>query len=427
MRIALAAEGTRGDIHPMIGLGVALRAEGHDLVLCCPPDFAEAARQHGLEHRTVGRSVREYLSGKAHVFHGGPIAVLREMQDYGNTILESQFAALPEAVRGAELVVAGGVQVAARSAAELCGVPYRYVAYCPAILPSTAHAPAFLPLALPRGANRAAWWLLRKGFNLTLRGALNGYRRALGLAPAADLFDHFVGERPVLAADRVLAPLPADLGFPVEQVPCLHLFDEREPLPAKLESFLASGPPPVYLGFGSMTDPDPRATTAQLLEAIAASGQRALLGSGWAGIGEGPLPEGVMTIGSVSHASLFSRCAAVVHHGGAGTTTTAARAGVPQVVVPHVLDQFYWAQRVTALGIGVMAGRRRGLGVGALAEAIRAVAGNELVEERARELGARLREERAARGALTRWLGGAGQAPARQVFVARHSGRSDPG
>jgi len=404
MRIALAAEGTRGDIHPMVGLGVALRAEGHDPVLCCPPDFADAAREHGLEHRTVGRSVREYLAGKAHIMHGSPLAVLREMQEYGSTILDGQFAALPEAVRGADLVVAAGVQAAARSAAEVCGVPYRYVAYCPAILPSGEHAPAFLPLALPRWANRSAWWLLRAGFNLALRGGLNGYRRALGLAPARDLFEHFIGERPLLAADRTLAPLPTDLVLPVEQVPCMHLFDEREPLPAKLESFLASGPPPVYLGFGSMTDPDPRTTTAQLLEAIAASGQRALLGSGWAGIGEGPLPEGVMTIGSVSHASLFPRCAAVVHHGGAGTTTTAARAGVPQVVVPHVLDQFYWAARVRALGIGVTAGRRRGLGVGALAGAIRAVVGNELVEERARELGARLREERAAPGAITRWL-----------------------
>jgi vancomycin aglycone glucosyltransferase len=404
MRIALAAEGTRGDIHPLIGLGVALRAAGHDPVVCCPPDFAEEVRAHGLEHRTVGRSVRDYFAMRAHVVHGGAFGVLREVQDYGRVILEAQFAALPDAVRGAELVVAAGVQVAARSAAELCGIPYRYVAYCPAILPSAEHAPAFLPLALPRWANRSAWRLLRGGFNLALRGALNGYRRALGLAPVRDLFAHFLGERPLLAADRALAPLPADVAAPIEQIPSLHLHDDGAPLPPKLESFLAAGPPPVYLGFGSMTDPDPRATTAQLVEAVTAAGRRALLGSGWAGLGEGPLPEGVLAIGPVPHASLFPRCAAVVHHGGAGTTTTAARAGVPQVVVPHVLDQFYWAGRVAALGIGVTAGRRRGLAPGALAEAIRAVAGNELVEERARELGARLRAERAAPGAVTRWL-----------------------
>jgi vancomycin aglycone glucosyltransferase len=44
--------------------------------------------------------------------------------------------------------------------------------------------------------------------------------------------------------------------------------------------------------------------------------------------------------------------AAVVHHGGAGTTTTAARAGAPQVVIPQMADQPYFAGRVADLGIG---------------------------------------------------------------------------
>lgn len=407
MRIVLTADGTRGDIHPLLALGGTLQAAGHDPVLCCPPDFAGAAREHGIEHRPVGRPVREYLSERAHVMHGHAVAVLRETSSYSRRMLEAQFAALPAATRGADLVVAGGVAAAARSVAELHGVPYRYVVYCPAILPSAEHAPAFLPVRLPRWAHRPAWGLLRAGFNLTLRPALDGYRRALGLPPAGDLVAHFLGERPVLAADRALAPLPADLAG-LEQVPCLHGFDPHEPLPAKLEHFLAAGPPPVYLGFGSMTDPDPRATTAQLLDAIAAAGQRALIGSGWAGLGEGALPEGVLAIGSVPHASLFPRCAAVVHHGGAGTTTTAARAGVPQIVVPHVLDQFYWAGRVTALGIGLAAGRRRGLASSALAEAIRVVVDNEILAERARELGARLRAEYAAGGSALRWLLGDG-------------------
>jgi vancomycin aglycone glucosyltransferase len=406
MRIALAAEGTRGDVHPMIALGAALRAEGHDAFVCSPPDFADAARAAGVPHRTVGLPVREYLTRRAHTLHGGALVVLRELERYGHTILEGQFAALPDAVRGTDLVVAGGVQVAAHSAAERAGVPYRYVAYCPAILPSAEHPPAFLPVGgrSPR-RNRLMWSVLRVALNATVRRSLNGYRRALGLAPARDLFEHLVGERVVLAADRALAPAPADLAFPCDQVPCLHPFDDREPLPAKLEEFLAGGPPPVYLGFGSMTDPDPRATTARLVEAVTAAGHRALLAEGWAGLGGGPLPEGVLPIGTVSHASLFPRCAAVVHHGGAGTTTTAARAGVPQIVVPHLLDQFYWAGRVTALGIGVAAGQRRRLEAPALAEAIRAVVGNEWLEERARELGAQLRAEQARAGVVDRLLG----------------------
>jgi len=42
----------------------------------------------------------------------------------------------------------------------------------------------------------------------------------------------------------------------------------------------------------------------------------------------------------------------VIHHGGAGTTTVAARAGAPQLIVPQIGDQPYWAGRVRDLGIG---------------------------------------------------------------------------
>ena len=67
--------------------------------------------------------------------------------------------------------------------------------------------------------------------------------------------------------------------------------------------------------------------------------------------------------GPLSHPQLFPRCAAVVHHGGAGTTTTAARAGTPQIIVPHVMDQFYWADRVRLLGLGPTDLPRRNLDV----------------------------------------------------------------
>jgi UDP:flavonoid glycosyltransferase YjiC (YdhE family) len=141
-----------------------------------------------------------------------------------------------------------------------------------------------------------------------------------------------------------------------------------------------------------MTDPDPVRTTRRLFEAIGQLGCRALISRGWAGLGDGPLPEGVMIIDPVPHASLFPRLSCVVHHGGAGTTHTAARAGVPQILIPHVLDQFYFARRVAALGIGPPAIPRRKLQVGRLVETLRATLDNELLVERAQELAAQLAE-----------------------------------
>jgi sterol 3beta-glucosyltransferase len=117
---------------------------------------------------------------------------------------------------------------------------------------------------------------------------------------------------------------------------------------------------------------------------------------GWAELGGGALPEGVMRVGGVSHPALFQRIAAAVHHGGAGTTTTAARAGVPQILVPHLLDQHYWAQRVQLLGIGPPPVRRRALTSDVLADTITATLDNELVAERAQLLGRRLRKSAGA-------------------------------
>ena len=161
--------------------------------------------------------------------------------------------------------------------------------------------------------------------------------------------DHVFTDHPWLAADPVLGPWqePADLD--VVQTGAWILPDER-PLPAELEAFLDAGTPPVYVGFGSMRAPKDVARVA--IEAIRAQGRRALVARGWADLALIDDRDDCFAVGEVNQQALFRRVAAVVHHGGAGTTTTAARAGAPQVVVPQMADQPYWAGRVADLGIG---------------------------------------------------------------------------
>ncbi len=391
MRIALAVEGTRGDIHPMLALGTSLLARGHEVLVLAPPDFAEAAQTQGMEFRAVGTSVRAYLTAHARALVGGPLKALREGTRYVRTCIEAQFRCLPRAVEGVDRIFGAGVQMAGPSVAELYGIPYRYLIYCPALLPSDEHPPILLPAqSMPRWANAVSWRLAIAVQDGLLGRLINRERAQLGLAPILHTYPHLLTRRPVLAADAELAPCPAARGYHVEQIRCLHPM-HGPPLPLKLESFLDQGPPPVYLGFGSMTDPDPETTTRALLSGLLRHGCRALIGQGWAGLGDGPLPEGVMAIGAVSHAQLFPRLAAVVHHGGAGTTTTAARAGVPQIVVPHLLDQFYWARRVSLLGLGPPAIPRKHLSGQRLLDVLGMTLGNETLSERARELGARLR------------------------------------
>ncbi|MFQ5416477.1 MAG: glycosyltransferase [Myxococcota bacterium] len=390
MRVAIVVEGTRGDVHPMLALGRSLMSAGHAVRLCAPPDFEDVVRAEGMDFVALGVNIREFIDVSAEALHSGGLQFGREMTRYGRISLKSQFEVLPGATADADRVFAAGTILGAASAAELHGTPFRYVIYTPALLPSAEHTPAVFPFQVSsRRVNRALWWLAARMMNGIARGDLNRERRALGLPPVRDVMRHVMGERPILAVDHALAPPLSDCAVPHDRIRCLHPLD-GEPLPEKLESFLGQGPPPVYLGFGSMPDPKPGETTRRLLDAIAQIGCRALISKGWAGLGGSPLPHGVLAIDPVSHASLFPRVAAVVHHGGAGTTHAAARAGVPQIVIPHVLDQFYFGRRVFALGIGPRPIPRRQLTPEQLADTVRATLDNELATERARDLRERL-------------------------------------
>lgn len=392
MRILLSPEGTRGDVYPLLALGEICREAGHQILLCAPPNFEGVARARGFGFHSSRIDVESALTDHAAGVVNGGMALARAQRVLMRRLLAQSFDTVIAAAAGADMIVASGVSLAATTAAELHAIPHRYVAYCPALLPSKEHAPALLPAAgLPGWAYPLAWRCVPLLLRATQK-RINANRRELGLAPNADPLSQLLGSRPVLlATDAAFAPAPADSRFPIQPIGALQADDEG-PLPEKLEAFLESGPPPVYIGFGSMTDPKPAETTRILLDAIERSECRAVISHGWSGIGSGGLPEHVIATDGVSHAKLFDRVALVVHHGGAGTTTRAARAGIPQVVVPHLMDQFYWAARVRSLGLGPPPVNRRRLNAPSLAAAISGTLDNEWVAERARELGARLRD-----------------------------------
>ncbi len=405
MRIALAVDGTRGDVHPMLALGEHLRAAGHGVVVCGPPDADEECHSRGFELRPMGVAVRAFLDREAQGIARGRLAFARAGLRYMDETIARQFERLPAATEDVDAIFGAGLCFAGGATAELHDIPYRLITYCPVLLPSAEHAPFIVPSAsTPRWLNKLLWRTVVPAFSRLIGLHINRQRRRLGLGPRGDFFRTLLSERPVLATNPILAPVPGDCELPVTQA-CYPHAPAGEPLPDKLEGFLAAGPEPVYLGFGSMTDPDPDATTRLILDAALQAGCRAIVSAGWAGLGEGPLPESVHRIGPVDHARLFPRVAAVVHHGGAGTTTTAARAGAPQIVIPHGVDQYYWAARMQALGCAPPALPRHRLSCERLAGSLRAVLDNEALAMRARELGERIRGEAQPLPPLERLLG----------------------
>ncbi|HEY4219765.1 MAG TPA: glycosyltransferase, partial [Myxococcota bacterium] len=201
--------------------------------------------------------------------------------------------------------------------------------------------------------NRASHALSFGLMSALLGKTLNRARVKHGLAPVTATGAHVLGAGPVLSGfDPELAPVPRD--WREVLAGGAWFLDDSAALPGDLAQFLDDGEPPVYVGFGSMPLADRARLTRTVVDAVALAGVRAVVSRGWGGLGDDDvsLPsERVFVAGSVPHGALFPRVRCVVHHGGAGTTQTAARAGVPQVLVPHGFDQPYWALRAHAVGL----------------------------------------------------------------------------
>jgi vancomycin aglycone glucosyltransferase len=350
MRVLLSTIGSRGDVQPLVALGLKLRELGQEVRLCVPPDFRSWIEGLGIEAIPIGPELRP--TGKVSPFASPPAPEMRRQLIEGT--IKTQFETIGSAALGCDVIVgATALQIAAPSIAERLGIPYVFAAYCPNVLPSPHHAPPVLGPVEDKAAaapgNDELWENDRRRWNEMWGPLLNAQRATLGLPLVEDVRSHVHTTQPWLAADATLAPWP---GGPGDAFQCgAWILRDDRPLSTELETFLTAGEPPVYFGFGSIRARD--GLSRAMIASARAVGRRAILSQGWADLrlpDDGP---DCIAIGEVNQQALFKRVAAAVHHGGAGTTTAAARAGVSQVVIPQHYDQPYWAQRVQRLGIGI--------------------------------------------------------------------------
>lgn len=390
----------------MLVLASALKQRGHDVVLCGTPSFSSWAQEIEIPFHPSGLDLQQVLQANKDI-HSSSVRLLLHSLRISHDELRSQFAAVREVAAGADLVVSGGSQFSGGSVALHTGAPHVVMGYVPAAFHSSSHAPTLVPwVNTPRWLNRTLW----KGYDLlamaTVGRTINTQRGHLGL-PAMRSFHHdaYAPQHRLLAADPELCPLPDDLAGRCTQTGAIMLTDER-PLPPDVDAFIRAGSAPVYLGFGSMVNQDAARTTRVILDAVQAAGVRAVISKGWAELGnqgsqgsqgsqgDGTLPSSCLAVGPIPHHVLFPRMAAIVHHGGAGTIAAAARAGVPQVIVPHIADQFYFAHRIVTLGLGPPPIARAKLTAARLAEALRLAATSEPLRRQARSMAERLAARR---------------------------------
>jgi sterol 3beta-glucosyltransferase len=405
MRIDILTFGSRGDVQPYVALGLGLQSAGHRVRLVTLGGFEEFVRGYGLDHVAVAPSPKDIAAtaeGKDWIRQRETvIGFIRGFVRVARSVIEEGIANYWRVCQDTEALVASasGIVVAAHVAEKMAvplvranvapSAPTRYD-WCGRTSPAIAARGAWEALA---GASvRILFW---QGFS---RRTNRARQNVLGLPPLP-LHEPWtvLNRRRVPLLDgysAVVVKRPPDWGNWIHVTGYWFLEDSPEWIPpSEVVDFLESGPPPVFVGFGSTPFPGASAATEVVVKALERAGQRGIVVAGSSGLAKGRLSDQVLSIDSAPHGWLFPRVAAAVHHAGAGVTGAALQAGLPSVTVPVFGDQPFWARRVFELGAGPRPIPAKRLSIEALASAIRSATDDEKIRCRAADIGRQIRAE----------------------------------
>lgn len=386
MKLLILTYGTEGDTRPLVALGHALSCAGHDIHLLGDARTLSSAEELGLANSALSGDIRQLFSDWS---REGPKGTTKALVRLTNANTHAWTVETLAAAEGCDAILTSGLAgFIGLSVAERLGIPAIGTGMIP-LTPSREFPSPFLPAGLvPRWLNYTSLKLTNQLLWLAFRKSLNEARETvLRLPPRQKLpTDH-----PMLyGISRTILPQPAD--WPAHarlcgqwQTPAADFTPSPE-----LADFLQAGPPPVYVGFGSMAGIDGQHVAKTLIAALA--GRRALFNPGWSGMDDIRMPDNILRIGITPHGWLLPRTTAVIHHGGSGTTHSATRAGRPSVVIPFAGDQPFWAERLYRLGIAPPALNGAKLDADSLMKAIGIVERVE-VQKRAADLGERMKRE----------------------------------
>lgn len=400
MRILITTFGTRGDIQPFIALGKGLKAAGHEVAVCTSEGYKPFVAEHDLAYAFMDNELlrlSQLALGEIDGF-ADALRVARKMRSATRRSMDDTW----DAARtfGPELIVYHPKCLGSYHIAEALQIPAVLALPLPFYTPTTAFPVPFIPYARLGGRFNRFTYQLNFLASAMFSGMVNDFRaKALGqpaLGRFADVLVRSDGTPvPIFYpySPHVL-PIPAD--FPSHVHVTGYWFLDRPPdwQPAgDLVRFLEDGPPPVYVGFGSMGGRRAAQHASIAVEALRVSSQRALLARGWGGLKATNLPRHAFMVDAVPHDWLFPRVAAVVHHGGAGTTAAGLRAGRPTVICPFLGDQPFWGRVVYERGVGTRPIPQWRLTVKSLSDAIRVAVHDASMQGRAAELGEAIRAE----------------------------------
>lgn len=390
MQITILAIGSRGDVQPYVALGLGLQAAGHQVQIASYARFAEFVHSYGLNFAAVGTNPQEYIQA------------LAKNVDYWQIFCDSLEQLLEDCwncCQGAEAIIYSQVALPGYHIAEKLKIPC-FAAFTNPLTRTRAFPHPLYTTSVNFGDtyNWLTYVVHEQLRWQSVRKKINRWRQDLNLPPApfTGLYSQLQQQQiPIVHCfSPCVIPKPKDWADWAYVTGYWFLEQPQWQPPADLVDFISSGTPPIYIGFGSMSERNPQTVTNLVLNALTQTKQRGILFSNWEGLQDVALPDNVFLItSSIPHDWLFPLCRAVVHHGGAGTTAAALQAGVPSIVIPFGVDQPFWGQKVADLGVGTLPIPQQKLTKDQFIAAIEEVIHNENMIENARTLGDRIRAE----------------------------------
>jgi sterol 3beta-glucosyltransferase len=406
MRILILTYGSRGDVQPFVALGRALVARGHEVTLGTARRFETFVREAGLGFAPMSDAMLSLLDTEAGrdmmESTQGVLQSLKWTVMLTRTVGPAQAELIGDSWAAAEavdpdLIVFHPKTYAGPHIAEKRGIPAVLAMLVPMMVPTGERPNVGFPDTGWQWWNRFSYRFVNRTLAFSAGRHVREMRAERGLPKQRrfDLLRDSLGRMlPVLNA---VSPsvLPAPRDWPDEAVMTGYWFTDQGDWtpPDDLAAFLEAGPPPVYVGFGSMAGRSPGRLAKAVIEALTRTGMRGIIATGWGGLKPADLPDTIHKIEGAPHDWLFPRMAAIVHHGGAGTTAAAIRAGKPQVVVPFFGDQPFWGKIMAQHGVAPDPIAQKSLTADNLAEALRRVTGDPAMAQAAEALGAAVRQE----------------------------------
>ncbi|KAI0317501.1 hypothetical protein OF83DRAFT_1058536 [Amylostereum chailletii] len=419
--------GSRGDVQPYIALCLGLQKEGHTTTIVTHEEYKEWVEGFGVNHRTAGGDpgalMKLSVENKAR-FPSSMFSPQFFKESLGNfrTWLDNLLVDAWEQCKDADVLLESPSAMAGVHIAEALHIPYFRTFTMPwTKTRSFPHAFLSPPVESPT-FNATSYVLFDNVFWTATSGQINRWRKNTLHIEATDM-GHLAQSKIPFIYNFSPAVVPKPLDWGDATTISGYWFLDNPDLdwspPASLIEFMekarTDGKALVYIGFGSITVPDPVALTKHIIKAVLKSGVRAIISKGWssrmakADAEEVVLPEECYSLDKVPHDWLFPQIDAAVHHGGAGTTGASLRAGLPTLIRPWFGDQFFWASRVQKLGAGLKVSSLRS---NEFADALIKATTDRVMKEKAASIGQRIREEdgvRTAIEAIYTWLPRAGK------------------